>query len=267
MKRILLFMAGMLMVTVLTWADGGEERFLTTVEQDYYKNTYRKTMALMPAAPNGWTIRREELSMPGKVYVGAENRPMFFDILCEYQKPATMDLTSMEADGKSMEDLSSRLSSLGEKMNEAIAKGDQASISQIQKEMQEAMNSNSGMQKMKAQADEHKHNSAKVRIRINAHGADYSFVKEIAPKAPAVIALRTVRASQPSPSDGLDTTMLFFGTYKKEKSGDTFKIYQTSDTGQGAKVHRLILEIEADEKIVDELLTKMDLNKLAALIQ
>lgn len=260
-------MAAMLTMTILAWADGGEERFLTSAEKDYYKNTYQKAIALMPAAPAGWTVHLEELSMPTKVGVGSENRPMFFDILCDYQKPVTMDLTSMEADSKSMEDLSGKLSSLGDKMNEAIAKGDQASIAQIQNEMQEAMNSNSGMQKMKSKIDDQMHNSAKVRIRINAHGADYSFVKEITPKAPAVYALRTVRASRPNQSDGLDTTMLFFGTYKKEKSGDTFKIYQTSDTGPGAKVQRLILEIEADEKIVDELLAKMDLNMLAAMIR
>jgi hypothetical protein len=267
MKQIMVLMAGMLIVTAPCWADSGEERPLTAAEQAFFKNTYQKAMALMPTAPDGWTTQREELSMPAKVGVGAENHPIFFDIFCSYQKPAAMDLTSMEANGKSMEDLGARLSSLGEKMNEAMARGDQAALAKIQKEMQEAMNSNTGMQKMKATADEQKHNSAKIRIRINAHGADYSFVKEITPKAPAIHALRTVRSSQPSPSDGLDTTMLFFGTYKKKKSGDTFQIYQTSDAGPGAKIHRLILEIEADEKIVEELLAKMNLKELAALIQ
>ncbi|HNV69069.1 MAG TPA: hypothetical protein PKO06_05180, partial [Candidatus Ozemobacteraceae bacterium] len=93
--------------------------------------------------------------------------------------------------------------------------------------------------------------------------------KEITPKAPAVFALRSIKPPNKKESDSADVgrTLLFFGPYKKEMSGETIQIYQTAREGVGTKVHRLILEVEAEEKVVDELLAKMDLNKLAGLIK
>ncbi len=269
MKRLIVGVMVLVGVVSALWADGGRERLLLPVEREFYEKTQREAEALMPKAPAGWVTKQMELMMPKMVGEGSEKFPIFFDVVCEYQKPMTMDTAGAEQIAKDMEGFSASMEKFTERMNEALAKGDQKALAAIQKEMQEAMNANAGIQKIKAKTDDHRRNSATVRIRINAHGSDYWPYKEIPPKPPAVFALRSIAQArkQESESEDVGRTLLFFGPYKKEMSGETIQIYQTTKEGVGTKVHRLILEIEAEEKVVDELLATMDLNKLAGLIK
>lgn len=268
MKKMMLVVLGMVLLTGMAFGDGSASRPIKPEETAFYQRVHEHLMACMPPALRGATRKGDEVSIPKMVEVGSENRPTPVSVFCQYDKAMSSEvMMSVGQDASSMEDLSNDMAKITEKLTEAATKGDQKEIARLQAEMQAAMNKNPLMNKMqKATADSRK-DSAGIRIQVNANGAHYDFVKEIPAPAPACCAVRSdTTTGGPNAGDRTTVTYLFFGDFTKMVEGDTYKIYGKDLKGLGGKVHRLIVEISGDAALADEYIAAMDLKKLASLI-
>lgn len=270
MKRLALLMVFCCCFGGLLFADGGAEREITAAEKAFYGTTYLKVTDLLPQAPAGLERKIEELNVPRSMGVGAENYPIQYTIDCDYTKlvdqQAQMEMAmSMANDADGMAAMNEQITRISEELQAAVAKGDQQQMAQLQKKMQDVIQGNTGIQKLKKNADEHEKASFKLWVGINTNGADFWPYREIPAPANTGLAIRRDKTE----NSGCET-VLFFGPYSKKvagEKGDTLQIYAERKKADSTKIHYLMITIQGEPEVVDPFIASMNLAGFAALLK
>lgn len=265
-KHLILLVCVFISLSGVARADGGEQG-LKPEERAFMQATYKAAMALMPEAPAGWTRKPVALVLPRSLGEGSNLRPVPMEVVCDYQKNMSEIRSGGESYAASMKDFAEKMGKVSEKMQAAIARGDQAEVARLQKEMEQVVQGNQGMQKMKARIGDQQANSARIQMMINKHGVTHAFVEELPAPPPAVHAIR-LRSGTPAMSGTTSqgNTFLFFGTYEKKRFDDRLEIYAADWIPPSCKVHRVMLFIDASPEVADRFISRMDLRKVAGLI-
>lgn len=267
MKRTALLIFLLSILSVMAFADGGIERKILPEEKAFYEATYRKIVDLMPESINDIQKKAGELSIPMTMGMGAEKRPIYFNISCDYRGEMTMqqsvEASSMlAADADGIEDMSEKLAGLSEEMQKAAESGDQKKILEIQAKMQAAVEGNAGMANIQKITGDLEKKSVRVTIAINGSGSDFYPYYVIPAPAGTSMAIRRDRKKSYDPE-----TVLFFGSYTNKPYQETMAVYANVKQGQATKIHHMYIQLQGEHNACDELISKMNLSAFAALIR
>ncbi len=265
MKKTALLIFILSILSVMAFADGGIERKILPEEKAFYEATYRKIVSLMPEALNDIPKKSDEPMIPATMSIGAEKRPIYFNINCDYLGEMTMKQTveagsMLAADAGGLEDMREQISKLGDEMQKAAEAGDQKKILEIQEKMQAAVQGNAGMANMQKITGDLKKKSVRVIIAVNGSGSDFYPYHVIPSPAGASMAIRRDRKNGFEPE-----TVLFFGSYSNKPYQETMAVYANVKQGQATKIHHLYVQLQGEHDVCDALISKMNLPAFAAL--
>jgi len=266
MKKSVLLLVALCFVASLLSADGGAERPITAAEKAFYEETIRKVTSLLPEPQKDCSKKLEEITVPLRMGVGAENSPIPIYFTCSYRAgmntQASMEAGKMLADDASgLEDMSKQIGKISEEMEKAATAGDQKKILELQAKMQAVMQGNAGMAKLQKMSKEIEQQSMQLSVSINANGADFHPYHAIATPAGASLAIRRDKTD-----DVQSDTVLFFGPYTSKVYEETMQVYVEPKPATGTKVHFFYIQLQGEPEVCDAYIAKMNLAGFAALL-